>query len=251
MAKLTIFSWGYWGWGNEAARFVEAVDAVEASRGFAPPAFVDIRIRRSVRAKQFQDDAFEEIVGRERYLWMNGLGNQAVIDPSLGHINILRPQDAKVLLEDAVVENQKKRRIIFFCACADAAHCHRRRVGTLLLDTARRLGQKLDVAEWPGSLPSVIKEHLNEEIFRKVRAGAKTIPLLSHADLALYAGLGWGSTVEVTSGEQRSWFLTGPALRKKDSWCLPVLQGPFKTKAAAAGRSDSFRRRGGYLPRHA
>jgi hypothetical protein len=39
---ITLFSWGYWGWGNVTRQFVEAVDAAEASRGFAPPLFVDV-----------------------------------------------------------------------------------------------------------------------------------------------------------------------------------------------------------------
>jgi hypothetical protein len=37
----TLFTWGYYGWGNVTAQLVEAVEAVEASRGFEPPSFVD------------------------------------------------------------------------------------------------------------------------------------------------------------------------------------------------------------------
>ena len=54
----TLFTWGYYGWGNATSQLVEMVDAVERARGFAPPMFVDIRIRRAVRAKGFQGDAF-------------------------------------------------------------------------------------------------------------------------------------------------------------------------------------------------
>jgi len=49
----TLFTWGYYGWGNHTPDLVKAVDAVETSRGFQPPMFVDIRIRRSVRAAGF------------------------------------------------------------------------------------------------------------------------------------------------------------------------------------------------------
>jgi hypothetical protein len=49
----TIFTWGCDGWGNHTADLAEAVDAVETSRGFQPPIFVDIRIERSVRAAGF------------------------------------------------------------------------------------------------------------------------------------------------------------------------------------------------------
>ena len=32
----TIFTWGYYGWGNATLSLIKAVDAVEASRGFEP-----------------------------------------------------------------------------------------------------------------------------------------------------------------------------------------------------------------------
>ena len=57
MEPITIFSWGYWGWGNATTQMVEAVDAIERDHGFLPPLFVDVRIRRSVRAVGFRDDA--------------------------------------------------------------------------------------------------------------------------------------------------------------------------------------------------
>jgi hypothetical protein len=37
MKPMTMFSWGYYGWGNATAQFVQAADAAEAARGFAPP----------------------------------------------------------------------------------------------------------------------------------------------------------------------------------------------------------------------
>ena len=60
----TLFTWGYYGWGNHTPSLVEAVDAVETERGFQPPIFVDIRLRRSVRAAGFTGQAFERLVGR-------------------------------------------------------------------------------------------------------------------------------------------------------------------------------------------
>jgi hypothetical protein len=36
MSRQTLFSWGYWGWGNATEQLVEAVDAVETSRGYQP-----------------------------------------------------------------------------------------------------------------------------------------------------------------------------------------------------------------------
>jgi hypothetical protein len=39
MSKTTIFTFGYYGWGNATPQLVDAVDAVETSRGFEPPIF--------------------------------------------------------------------------------------------------------------------------------------------------------------------------------------------------------------------
>jgi hypothetical protein len=55
--RFTIFSWGYYGWGNHTSRLVQAVDTVEGSRGFKPPFFVDIHIWRSVRPAGFAGSA--------------------------------------------------------------------------------------------------------------------------------------------------------------------------------------------------
>jgi hypothetical protein len=52
VGRTTLFTWGYYGWGNHTPQLVEAVDAVETSRGFEPPIFVDIRIRRTLDAER-------------------------------------------------------------------------------------------------------------------------------------------------------------------------------------------------------
>jgi hypothetical protein len=78
MGRMTIFTWGYYGWGNATPQLVEAVDAVETSRGFEPPIFVDIRIRRNVRAKGFVGSAFEKLMGPSRHRWMKSLGNKFI-----------------------------------------------------------------------------------------------------------------------------------------------------------------------------
>jgi hypothetical protein len=57
---LTLFTWGYWGWGGSTRstrKLVQAVDVAEKKRGQKPPFFVDIRLQRSVRAKGFIGDA--------------------------------------------------------------------------------------------------------------------------------------------------------------------------------------------------
>ena len=87
---ITLFSWGYWGWGNATERLVEAIDAAERARGFQPPGFVDVRLRRQGRAKGFVGNAFRDLVGEARYRWMQDLGN-AHIASSESVIEIKRP----------------------------------------------------------------------------------------------------------------------------------------------------------------
>jgi hypothetical protein len=110
---ITLFSFGYWGWGSATRQLVKAMDAVEKSRGFDPPLFVDIRISRSVRAKGFNGTAFEKIVGQDRYVWMEGLGNRA-IQTGIGRIDIKDPSAAESLLVLAAENARRPRRVIFF-----------------------------------------------------------------------------------------------------------------------------------------
>lgn len=113
----TLFTWGYYGWGNHTPQLVKAVDAVEASRGFQPPVFVDIRIRRAVRAKGFQGSKFEELLGQDRYRWMKSLGNEQIVKKSGPAIQIADPSAAEELLDLALEMAKQKRRLLFFCSC--------------------------------------------------------------------------------------------------------------------------------------
>ena len=79
MKRITAYTWGYWGWGTHAADFVRNLDAVEKAHGWKSPLFVDIRIRRTGRAPDFQQNAFERLVGQRRYRWMKTLGNRSII----------------------------------------------------------------------------------------------------------------------------------------------------------------------------
>src|SRR5215470_2142601 len=113
----TLFTWGYYGRGNATPPLVEAVDAVEASRGFAPPLFVDIRIRRTVRAKGFQGNAFEKLLGPTRHRWMKSLGNKWIETRTGPNIQIADPSAADQLLDLALEAEDHKRRLLFFCSC--------------------------------------------------------------------------------------------------------------------------------------
>src|SRR5579862_7440579 len=105
-----IFSWGYWGWGTTAADFLRAADAVEASRGYAPPLFVDIRIGRDVRAIGFRAMAFEALVTPERYRWMPSLGNRLASDQH-GRVEITDPSKAGELLDVALECERRGQRV--------------------------------------------------------------------------------------------------------------------------------------------
>ena len=135
MNSITLFSFGYWGWGSATKELVEVVDAVEASRGFAPPIFVDIRISRSVRAKGFDGHAFEKVVSPARYRWFEGLGNLGIQDK--GGMRIKDPDAANDLLDLAIESTRNNRRILFYCACELPGKCHRSEVTRLVLEAAK------------------------------------------------------------------------------------------------------------------
>jgi hypothetical protein len=113
MPPLTLFSFGYYGWGNATPKLVELVDAVERGRGFAPPVFVDIRIRRSVRAVGFNGSAFENLLGADRHRWMSALGNRHILTREGPFIQIARPDAAYELLDLAVDLADRGRRLLF------------------------------------------------------------------------------------------------------------------------------------------
>ena len=102
MKKITIFSWGYWGWGSTADKFVKSVNALEASRGFEPPIFIDIRLSRAARAKNFSGSSFEKLVGSSNYRWMGSLGNAAIYNDWGPAIEIKEPEAADELLNLAL-----------------------------------------------------------------------------------------------------------------------------------------------------
>jgi hypothetical protein len=117
MTPLTMFTWGYHGWGSSTDKFKQAVDVVELERNFEPPFFVDIRARRSVRAVGFRDGAFDKRLGQERYRWMPSLGNRWVKTRKGPKIQINEPEAAEELLGLALSLRTKRRRVIFFCSC--------------------------------------------------------------------------------------------------------------------------------------
>lgn len=248
---LTIFSWGYWGWGTSAIQFVKLADAVEAARGFGPPFFVDIRLRRSGRAVDFSGRAFEDLVGTNRYLWMDDLGNVAIADPSLGRLKIKNPKAAESLLDLALDYAKDCRHTLFYCACEVPRRCHRWAVGGLLLRAAKRRGIAVEVVEWPGGEPTFFRQQCPEEALRKLTHGGKSMLLGARPNLAALGAVAWGSVAELADHPEPLAAVVGPAVFARRAWHLPLAFGlrPSLNRWGAMQDGLSERRRLGYASR--
>jgi hypothetical protein len=229
MKPVTLFSWGYKGWGNYTKQLVEAADAVEAKRGFNPPVFVDVRIARRVRAIGFKEKAFEKLLGPDRYRWMKSLGNMAIEDASIDQMQIAEPKAAKDLLDMAVHEvKENNRRLIFFCGCQYPKNgkeitCHRAEVSRLVLAEAKKRKQPIEVVEWPGSEPIHLDIKLSLKEFKGV-VGCRVKALLSKgANIGDMAGIPWMSDVTFQCGKEVVHRLVGPACCGPNGWFLPIM----------------------------
>lgn len=239
----TLFAWGYYGWGNHTRQLVEAVDAAETGRGFEPPIFVDIRIRRSVRAAGFTGPAFEKLLGPKRHRWMKSLGNKFIQTRTGPTIQIAKPQAAEELLDLAVESGKTKQRLLFFCSCQWAktdgeVACHRCTVAGLVLAAARRRKAPVEVVEWPGGEPKRIGLDVSTRDFSAVRTGRKSVPLSSSVELAEVAALPWCSVATLNAGGKTLHRIVGPAARQGDGWVLPV----FDTTLNADAKSEDCTR---------
>jgi hypothetical protein len=239
---LTLFSWGYWGWGNATNELVQAVDAAEAIRGFGPPIFVDIRIRRNVRAKGFTGDAFERAAGRDRYRWMQDLGNESVLTGG-GPTRIRNPKVASELLDLAAEAAARRQRLLFFCACefpiSAGSQCHRVDVADLVLAEAGRRGTALTIQEWPGGEPTEIRLQIDDKERKRVLGGAPSVRIEGHLALSVAASVPWGSRLTLSASDDES-MLTGPVKRSANRWALPIIRGE---------KPEAHRRAFGYVAR--
>ena len=231
MTTTTIFTWGYHGWGNHTSQLVEAVDAVECSRGFEPPLFVDIRIRRTVRAKGFQGNAFEEPLGQDRHRWMKSLGNKFIQTRTGPTIQIAEPAAADELLDLAVDLDRRKQRLLFFCSCQwprcdGEIACHRTTVAELVLKAAKKRGVPVEIVEWPGGKPRQIDLDVTPQVFASVRKGRMTVPLGERPALAEVAGLPWCSIATLQAKGEKLHRIVGPAISQTTGWALPVFPFP-------------------------
>jgi hypothetical protein len=258
MTELTIFSWGYWGWGTSTEQLVQAVDALEAARGFKPPVFVDIRIRRAVRAPGFNSDAFENLLGESRYVHMRSLGNRFVVTRSGRRIQIDDPSAAGLLLNKARDLAQKKQRVIFFCSCefpylqGSGYDCHRTTVAGLLLKAAKQQKTKVTVVEWPGDEMRALEISLPATVAQKLKRDAKSIPLGKELPRGDFAWVPPGSIVRINSSLGAFSVAVGSMKYGRNGWSLPIISTPaFVESSKSKQLSDAgwWRRECGFEPR--
>ena len=219
---LTLFSFGYHGWGPHVPQLMEALDAVEASRGFGPPVMADIRIRRTGRAQGFLAANVERYFAG-RYKHFEDLGNLCVITRE-DDIRIKNPSAAGDLLDLAIQAATSSTRVVFFCACLLLSECHRQEVARLVLAEAKRRGIAAEVVEWPGGEPLVSSRDVELGTLKSVRKSRKSVPLI-HPGPEDW-GLPWGSVVNLAAGEEVQPIISGPA-KYSDGWYLPVLGRPM------------------------
>jgi hypothetical protein len=232
---ITVFSWGYWGWGNATKQLREATNIAAGVQGFQPPIFVDVRFRRQGRAKGFVGDAFRDLVGASRYRHIQDLGNQEIATGGSG-VRIKNPAAVADLLELALTAADENRRVIFYCACEfprlnETLSCHRLTITELLLAHASKIGHAVLVVEWPGGQPLEAELKTDRKLFASVMRGRKKIAFPSER-LKEFAGLPWASLVEI-EGEcgAKAYVLVGPARFATSKiepgfWYLPVIESP-------------------------
>ena len=248
-----IFTWGYYGWGSCTPQLVEAVDAVEKSRGFEPPIFVDIRIRRNVRAKGFVGNAFEKLLGPSRHCWMKSLGNKFIQTRTGPDIQIAEPSAADELLDLALESAGHKQRVLFFCSCQwpmcdGEIACHRSTVAELVLQAAQRRGEHVEIVEWPGGEPRQIDLEVTPEVFAAVKRGRMSVPLIGNFNLAEVAGLPVGSIATLHSTGDKLHRIVGSASWQTDKWCLPVFPTDADELAECEMAAVTLRRNMGLEP---
>jgi hypothetical protein len=257
MKPITLFSWGYYGWGNSTKQLIKAVDAVEQARRFEPPFFVDIRLQREVRAEGFKGDRFRSKIGDERYDWMKSLGNQAIASKS-DRMKIADPKTSADLLLIAQNAAKHKQRILFFCSCkrpknnTHGVTCHRTEVTRLLLGVAKKEGISIEVVEWPGGTPKARGMDISSDVQRPVALGRKAIALKRTAQLSKFAGLPWGTVVSFEANDELIHRISGPAFYHARKWCLPVIDGLADSDATFQEyqqASSAARTKYGYNPR--
>lgn len=194
------------------------------SAGTTPRVFVDVCIRREVRAVGFRGDAFEKLLGRGRHHWMDGLGNRAVIEG--GPMVLKDPRVVSDLLDLIVKSDRARRRVIFFCACEMPRNngerwCHRDLIAELVTDEARRRRVALSVSEWPGGVPRRLLVRFPATATRAaLNDTTKSVPMSKELQPAIGVSLPWGSYAVVEGPDGRVPLMVGPAIHRQGRWSL-------------------------------
>ena len=124
-------------------------------------------------------------------------------------IRIQEPAAANDLLDLGVTNPE--RRVIFFCACATPAQCHRHVVAKLVIDAARKRGLDVCVVEWPGGEPSAITLDVPASTLKKLRSGACSLPVPPSMELATATSLAWWTEATLQAPKDRGVWAVGPA----------------------------------------
>lgn len=230
--SVTLFSFGYYGWGSSTEELVKGADAVERSRGFKPPIFVDIRHNRQVRAKGFNGNAFGDLLGGKRYLWMKRLGNKNIKSKGKSRMALEDPKAVTDLLDLALEAKRDNRRVIYFCGCefpmyAGKIRCHRTLVTRILIREARKRDLDLSVVEWPGDEPRIWIKDVSPEMFDSVAKGRATLPLDWQRVSHMLSGLPFGSILTLKSRGRELHRLACPGMYKSGTWTIPFLYWYF------------------------
>ncbi|TGL58690.1 hypothetical protein EHQ58_10255 [Leptospira ognonensis] len=240
---LTIFSFGYWGWGTEVPTLVKTIDSIEKSRGYTPPVFVDIRMSHAVRAPGFNGNSFQKLLGEKRVINMPELGNRRIVSQRGKRIQIDQPEFAETLLQIAQDASKKNQRIIFFCSCAipgpeHSPYCHRVTVSGLLLKSGKENKKPLTVVEWPGGDGKIIQAKTDEDTFSKVSRAQKGIPLgklKSPLNVTAWKALPYSSIIVLnsTKHDHSIHLKTEPTQFVKKQWIVRVEISDIEKASAA------------------
>jgi hypothetical protein len=106
-----------------------------------------------------------------------------------------------------------------------------------------RSGPDIQIAE-----PRQIDFDVTPEVFAAVRKGRMTVPLGIEPDLAVVAGLPWGSIATVHSAGDKLYRIVGPAIWQTDKKSLPVFPTDADGLAACETDAASLRRSLGLVP---
>jgi len=245
--RLTVFMFGYDGWGNATKELRRATSKVEDLRGYNPPYWVDTRHNPHTRALGFYGEAFKKLVGDDNYCAIPELGNANIgLDATSDRIRIESPRAAEKLLTIVKACRRKNQRVIFFCQCPVPRKCHRHKIATLLVRAAKKKGISLDVIEWPGDELDETKLSIRapRSALRKSNLHLERAP----SPLGKFAALPAGSLLRVHDGKGWEKTVAVKAVRfTKGSWQFPLVKFRDRTTTNKA-QVAAWRKTHGYTP---